>query len=147
MPTSAEIKKAIVAAGLEVYRTRGHVVQLADRVRENLLMDSGVSIHGRHASHASAPKVVFIVRAQRTDFPSDGEERLFDRARGLAAAAVARGFREADTHVREVCDPGDAARRLDTWYEVQFEKAVADVQTAIDEARFVIGLEKSAAPQ
>lgn len=141
MPTSAEIKKAIVAAGLEVYRTRGDVVYLAERVRENLIMDSGVSIH------ASAPKVVFIVRAQRTDFPTDGEERLFERARSLAAIAIERGFREVDTHVREVCDPGDAARRLDTWCEVQFEKAVADVQAAIDEARFVLGIEKAAAPQ
>lgn len=140
MPTSAEIKKALVAAGLEVYRTSGDIVHLAERVRENLLMDSGISIH------ASAPKVVVVLRAQRSDFPGDAEDRLFSRARSLADAAIARGFQEIRAHVREVLDPSDAARRLDTWCEIHLEKTVGDVDAVIVEARFALGLEKAATP-
>ena len=33
--TPADIKKALVAAGFELYRTRGNEVQIADRVRDN----------------------------------------------------------------------------------------------------------------
>jgi hypothetical protein len=140
MPTSAELKKALVAAGIEVYRTRGDVVHVAERVRENLLMDSGIAIH------ASVTKVVFVVRAQRNDFPADGDDRLFERARGLAVVAVERGFREVEAQVREVLEPVDAGRRLDTWCEVQFEKEVADLQAAIEETRFILALEKAATP-
>jgi hypothetical protein len=140
MPTSAEIKKALLAAGLVVYRTRADVVHVAERVRENLLMDSGIAIH------ASTSKVVFVVRAQRNDFPADGDERLFERARILAAPAIDRGFREVQVQVREVCEPGEAGRRLDTWCEVQFEKVVADTEAAIEETRFVLALEKAASP-
>lgn len=140
MPTSAEIKKALVAAGFEVYRTRADVVHVAERVRENLIMDSGISIH------ASAGKVVFVVRAQRNDFPEDGDERLFERARALAAGAIARGFREVEAQVREVLEPVEAGRTLDTWCEVQFEKVVVDLEATVEETRFLLALEKAASP-
>src|SRR5580693_8138474 len=107
MPTASEIKKALKEAGLEIYRTRGDVVYLADRVRENLLMDAGTFIRGNGAATVartspgddggSAPKplaVGFVVRAQRTDFPNDGEEHLFQRARGAAQEALGQGYRE-----------------------------------------------------
>ena len=138
MPSSAEIKKALVAEGIEVYRTRGDVVHLAERVRENLLMDAGISIH------AAAPKVVFVVRAQRSDFPGEVDERLFERARGLAASAIDRGFVEVAAEVREVDHPGDVGKKLDTFCEVQFEKVVGDLAAVVAEARFVLGLEKTA---
>src|SRR5947207_651583 len=118
MPTPNEIKQALQKAGFEIYQTRGDVVHLAERVRENLLMDSGIRVH------AARPMVVFSVRAQRNDFPGDGDDALFERARLLAAPAVARGFREASTRVTPVLDPGDAGRTLDTWCEVLFEKDV-----------------------
>ena len=138
MPTPAEIKKALVAAGLEIYRTRGEVVHLAERVRENLLMDSGIFVH------AAESKVGFVVRAQRTDFPNDGADRLFERARDLGAPALARGFREVNAEVRKIFDPGDANRTLDTWCELSYEKPVADLAAAIDVAKFVLTLEKAA---
>lgn len=141
MPTSAELKKALVAAGIEVYRTRGDVVHVAERVRENLLMDSGITIH------ASAPKVVFVVRAQRNDFPGDSDARLFERARSLAAVAIDRGFREVTAQVREVCEPVEAGRKLDTWCEVQFEKEVASIEAAIEETHVILALEKAAGPR
>jgi hypothetical protein len=138
MPPPAEIKKALVAAGIEVYRTRGDVVHIAERVRENLLMDAGIFIQ------ASAFKVVFVVRAQRGDFPGDGDERLFERARRLALSALDRGYREASAEVRDVFHPSDARRRLDTFCEVQFEKVVGDIDAVVAEARFALTLDKAA---
>jgi hypothetical protein len=151
MPTAAEIKKALRSAGLEVYRTRGEVVHLADRVRENLLMDADTYI-GPAASEpgqevqSTGLRVGFVVRAQRNDFPSDGDEHLFLRARQVAAAAVERGYREVGAEVHKVLDPGNGDRTLDTWCEVSFEKETADMETAIAEARFALSLEKAAAP-
>jgi hypothetical protein len=140
MPTPAEIKKALREAGLEVYRTRGDVVHLADRVRENLLMDADTFIH------ADALRVGFVVRAQRNDFPNEGEEHLFERARRQAAAAVEQGYGEVAAEVRTVFDPGDGERTLDTWCEVSFEKAVPDLGAAVAEARFALCIEKAALP-
>jgi hypothetical protein len=142
MPTVLEIKKALKDAGLEIYRTRGEVVYLADRVRENLLMDAGTFVRGGLA----APRVGFIVRAQRNDFPNDGDDHLFERARHAAASAVARGYRETATEVRRVLDPGDGERTLDTWCEVTFEKDAAALVDAVVELRFALALEKAAAP-
>lgn len=139
MPTPTELKKAFVAAGFEIYRTRGDVVHLAERVRENLLMDSGVLIE------ASTTKVSFLVRAQRSDFPNDAEERLFERATSLAHGAVERGYREANREVRRVMDPGNGERTIDVWCEVLYEKPTPDLEAAITEARYALGIEKAAA--
>jgi hypothetical protein len=156
MPTAAEIKKALKEAGLELYRTRGDVVFLADRVRENLLMDAGTFVRGQAAQAAQAggapptpgarPRVGFVVRAQRTHFPNDGDPHLFDRARNLAAPAIARGYLEIAAEVRQVLDPGDDQRTIDTWCEISFEKEVDDLGAAMIEARFALALEKAAAP-
>jgi hypothetical protein len=140
MPTSLEIKKALKDAGLEVYRTKGDVVHLAERVRENLLMDAGIFIC------AAGPRVGFVVRAQRNDFPHEGEDGLFARARSMAAPALDRGYLEVVAEVRKVFDPGDGQRTLDTWCEVSFEKPVDDLASAVDEARFALSIEKAAAP-
>lgn len=137
--TITDVKRALIEAGLEVYRTRGEEVQIADRVRENLIMDSGVSL-----AAGSSLRVGFIVRAQRSDFPSDPIADLFARARALASDAAARGFVESETRVSDLNDPGDPSRTLDTWYEVRFEKAVADLPQALDEARFALSIEKAA---
>jgi len=144
MPTAAEIKKALREAGIEVYRTLGDVVYLADRPRENLLMETGVSVRSV-APLGTAVRVGFVVRAQRSDFPHDGEDQLFARASGLAAAAVPRGYREAAREARKLVDAGDS-ERVDTSCEVAYEIDVEDLDAAIVEARFALALEKVAAP-
>src|SRR5690606_10767504 len=58
MPTSSEIKRALREAGIEIYRTRGSIVHIAERVRENLIMDAGVRID-------ESLRVTFYVRAER----------------------------------------------------------------------------------
>ncbi len=146
MVTPAEIKKALREAGVEVYRTRGDVVYIAERVRENLLMDSGVFVDAQHAQEAGHPKVGFVARAQRTDFPGVPDDQLFERARKLGEPALSRGFREVGTNLREVTDPGDAERVIDTWCEIQFEKPVESLEGAVGEVRFALSIERAALP-
>jgi hypothetical protein len=141
MPTPAEIKKALLRAGFEIYRTRGDGVHVAERVRENLLMDSGIVVG------ADPLRVGFVVRAQRNDFPGVADEQLFECARGLAKPAIERGYSEGSTSVRQVRDPGDAERTLDTWCEVQFEKPVASLDLVLGEVGFILSLEKTALPR
>ncbi len=134
-----EIRKALIAAGFELYRTRGDEVQVADRVRDNLIMDSGVSVKAK-----GSLTVKVVVRAQRSDFPSEGAATLFERARQLAAGAVSRGFVETATLTNPMQDPADPARTLDTWYEVCFEKPVASLEEAMTEVGFALKVEKLA---
>lgn len=141
MPTPTEIKKALIAAGFELYRTRGEVVHVAERVRENLLMDSGIFVHTGRST------VGFVVRAQHTDFPNDSEDQLFVRARALAGDALERGYREVEASTRAIFDPGDGDRKLDTWCEVQFERDADGIDGALDEVRFALGFPKSAGNQ
>src|SRR5207237_2061540 len=87
--TPSELKKLLLAEGFEVYRTLSDQIILADRVRDNLIMDSGVA-----ARLGSEPRVRFIVRAQASDFPADSTAEIFERARRMAAEARARGYHE-----------------------------------------------------
>lgn len=136
--TVAEMKKALVAAGLEIYRTRGQVICLADRVRENLIMDAGAFV-----GVGEALRVGLVIRAQASDFPGEAEAQLFDRARAVAASAIPIGYLEIDAQVQQVKDPGDPERILDTWCDVVLEKLVADLPAAIDEARRAVAFDKA----
>lgn len=132
-----EIRKALLAAGFELYRTQGDQVQIADRVRDNLIMDSGVSV-------STALSVKFVVRSQRSDFPNDATAKLFERARALAAAALARGYVETSAVTNPMHDPVDPSRTLDTWYEIWFERTVTTLDEAMAEVGFALGIEKTA---
>ena len=134
-----EIRKALIAAGFELYRTRGDEVQVADRVRDNLIMDSGVSVKAK-----GSLTVKVVVRAQRSDFPNEGAATLFERARQLASGAVSRGYVETATLTNPMQDPADPARTLDTWYEVCFEKVVETLEEAMTEVGFALKVEKAA---
>jgi hypothetical protein len=135
----AEVRKALIAAGFELYRTRGDEIQIAERVRDNLIMDSGVSV-----STKGPLAVKVLVRAQRSDFPSDGAAMLFERARQLALSAVSQGYVEVATLTSPLQDPADPSRTLDTWYEVSFEKPVQNLEEAMREVGFALKIEKSA---
>jgi hypothetical protein len=137
-PTPNELKKTLLARGFEVYRTLGDQVVLADRVRDNLIMDSGVA-----ARPGSAFSVRFVVRAQASDFPSVSADDLFERARVCAAPALGRGYTEVGVAEVPVRDPGDATQTLDTWYEVSFERSVTTEDELEQELRYALGLEKT----
>jgi hypothetical protein len=136
---AAHLKKALIEAGFEVFRTRGEEIVLAERPRENLIMDSGARLR------AGDPlEVRVVLRAQKADFPNEDDARLFERVRTLGAQAISAGFTEVDMAATRVPDPGDAERTLDTFYEITFAKPAASLPDAVAELRFVLGLEKRA---
>ena len=139
--TPSELKKLLLAEGFEVYRTQSDQIVLADRVRDNLIMDSGVA-----ARLGDAPGVRFTVRAQGSDFPTESVEQILERARQLGGVALSRGYREVASHSVPVQDPGDSTQTLDVWHEVAFEKTLSDDAELIEELRFAISLEKTATP-
>lgn len=117
----AELKKVLVQKGFQVFRTVGSQVILAERVRDNLVMDSGVSVV---CGKSLAVRVT--VKAQASDYPREGEEELLARARkliGAVAPSAANSFEEVQTAVVPITDPGSPERQIDTCYEVTFERA------------------------
>jgi hypothetical protein len=136
---AARIKKALVDAGFEVFRTRGEEIVLAERPRENLIMDSGVRLR-----LAEPLEVRVVLRAQKADFPNEDEPHLFERVRKLATPAVSDGFAEVSTSVTKVTDPGDAERTLDTFYEITYAKRAPALADALVELKFALSLEKRA---
>jgi hypothetical protein len=136
-PPSA-LKKSLVQEGFEIYRTSPSLILLADRVRDNLLMDSGVAV----VEGALAVRVV--LRAQAADFPGEAPESLFARARALGDSIRQKGYQELRAEAVPVRDPSDRSRTLDTWYEVSYELGVADEAALFTELRFALGLRKTA---
>ncbi len=139
--SAAETKKLLTARGWMVYRTVGEAVLLAERVRDNLIMEAYVSVH------VGDPVLVrFAARAQRADFPSSSETEasLLERARKMGEPALRWGFREQRTEVEAITDPMDPGRSLDTWYQVHFEKAVTTEEALLEAVEQAMGLEKIA---
>lgn len=138
--TPQELKKALSEAGFLVFRTMGDEILLAERVRENLIMDSGVRVR------ASEPlQVRVVLKAQRGDFPGEDEARLFERVRKLAQPALSGGFTEVNQSVVPVLDPGDAQRTLDIFYEIVLAKDATALDSALDGVRFALALERMVA--
>lgn len=113
----AELKKHLVAEGFQVFRTLGSQIQLAERVRDNLVMDSGIAIV---CGNALSLRVTF--RAHARDFPKEEQEALLGRARKLMAAGP-DGYEEVEHSVVPISDPGAPDSQIDTCYEVTFERA------------------------
>jgi hypothetical protein len=133
------LKKALIAEGFEIYRTGPNLISLADRVRDNLLMDSGVSV-----VQADSLGVRLVLRAQSLDFPGEDAVNLFERARSLASAFEGRGYAEVGAGAVPIRDPSDKARTLDTWYEVTYERSVRDETELYSELRFALAVVKVA---
>lgn len=141
IPSRNELKRELVAQGFEVYRTLPDRIVLADRVRDNLIMDSGVA-----AVIGELLAVRFVVRAQSSDFPGETPDELFGRTRTLAMPGRAVGYREIEQSVVPVRDPGDKERILDTWCELTLERKVSSVAELMDELRRALSLDKTASP-
>jgi hypothetical protein len=137
--TASFLKRALIDAGFEVFRTRGDEIVLAERPRENLIMDSGVRLVAREPL-----EVHVVLRAQKADFPNEDDAHLFGRVRTLDAAIVAGGFSEKGTAVSRVEDPGDPSHILDVFYEITFSKAAPALEDALDALRFAVTVEKRA---
>lgn len=142
MPTATpqELKRLLIAEGLEIYRTLADRVVLADRVRDNLIMDSGVAALCR--SGKMGVRVVF--RAQSGDFQGETPEGLVAHARRLAEHEMEPGFVEVSAEAVPIHDPSDHAHVLDTWYEVTYEKLVDDAESLLRGLRSALGWVKVA---
>lgn len=136
-PPSA-LKKSLVAEGFEIYRTSPSWVALADRVRDNLLMDAGVA-----ALQGETLGVRVVLRVRGSDFPGELPEHLLDRARALGEDLRQKGYREVSAEAVPLPDPGDRSRTLDTWYEVSLERSVADEPELFAELRYALALPKT----
>ena len=137
--TPQELKKALISAGFEVYRTSGEEVILADRARENLILDSGVRIR------ASEPiQIRLVMGIRRAQFPADDEQALFDRVRELAEPLLSDGFAEISTGVAPVIDPADQERTLDTFYEVVFAKSQEGFDASLPSVKLALQIAKTA---
>lgn len=140
--TPPQLKKALVSAGFEVFRTLADEVVLAERVRENLILDSGVRVR---ASGESRWAIKVVLRAEGHDFPGDDEAALFARVRALAAPLAENGFVEVAANVVPMKDPSDEERTLDTFYEVVVERVFPAELDALGAAlREALAFEKSA---
>lgn len=135
--TPQQMKKILLEAGFEVFRTRGDEIALAERPRENLIMDSGVRL-----KVGDPFQVRLVLRAQKADYPNEDEKHLFERVRSIAVLALADGFAEVSSTVSPVNDPGDAERTLDIFYEILYAKDAATVESAVESLKFAMSLEK-----
>lgn len=133
-----QLKKLLIAEGFEIYRTIPGVLLLADRVRENLIMDSCVR------AELDPLAVTFVTRAQESAFGGVSEEQLFEGARFLGADALSLGYAEVDARSVQILDPGDKSRVIDVWHEVEYRKPVGDVPELVRELRYALALEKTA---
>lgn len=131
------LQSALHQAGVEVYRADEREIHIAERVRFHI-MDSGVRL--RLEDNA---RVSFTARTQRSDFPNEMAEQLFERVRSMVGqSAGARGYAEADAKTVKVLDPVDDSRVLDVWHEVTYEKDTADLSDIIDEIRWALSVDK-----
>ncbi len=139
---SKKVKEVLVAAGIEVYRTRPAEVHVAERIRLHI-MDSGIRV-----VPGDPFGVAFTVRSQRSDFPEEVEaSSVFDRLREVVgAAALSRGYAERGSSTTPVKDPSDGERLLDVWHDITFEKAGCDADAMLDEVRWALGLERYIGP-
>ena len=136
-PDVQSLEKALVAAGVEIYRSDGHEIQIAERVRLHI-MDSGIRVFVTGAS-----TVQFTVRSQRSDFPNAEPESLFERVRAsVGAQATERGYAEAKTATVTVTNPVDSSKVLDVWHEVTYAKAVGTPEDVVREVQWALEVEK-----
>ncbi|MFO0625647.1 MAG: hypothetical protein U0325_08530 [Polyangiales bacterium] len=135
-----DLKRALVAAGLEVFRTRGEEIHLAERQNVSL-MEAGVRVRG-----GAAPGVIVVARAQRSDALAAQAEQLFDLVRARSASLVEAGFLEVSAAAREIRSVSDPAHVVDTWFEVTFQRDASDLEGLVGLARLAIRADRYVVP-
>ncbi len=134
-----DLKRALIAAGCEVFRVRDDEVHLAERQNVQL-MEAGV-----RARAGSAPRVTVVARAQRNDSPALTEGALYEAIRQACAALSSAGYREEQAEAREIRSVSDD-HVLDIWYEVVFVRDVSSMDEAVVEVQRALTLERCIVP-
>jgi hypothetical protein len=135
-----DLKRALVNAGLEVFRVRDDEVHLAERQNVQL-MEAGV-----RARAGATPRVTVVLRAQRNDAPKLSEEALHDEVRKRAEPLIAAGYKEIEASAREIRSVSDHTHLLDVWYEVTFVHDVASIDEAVSEVQRALQVERYVVP-
>jgi len=147
---TAELKRRLRAEGFEIYRTLEGRVLLAERVRDNLIMDSGVAAGPVAAAagtgEASGGPCVFVtVRAQLGHFPGASWEIVLQHAWDLARAFEGRGYAAGEPATSDIRDPSHPDRTLDTIVEIPLVRPLADLDQLLAELRVALSLPRSSA--
>jgi hypothetical protein len=125
-----ELKRRLRAEGFEIYRTREGRVSLAERVRDNLILDSGIAVgpldspHERWNASEGEFDIHVTVRAQASHFPRATPDAVAARANELAEGLTDQGYQRESNRISGLPDPGDPKRILDTSYEVVLRRVV-----------------------
>jgi hypothetical protein len=134
-----DLKKALVASKLEVFRVRADEVHLAERQNVQL-MEAGVRVRG-----GEAPGIVVVVRAQRNDAPALSAEAFYDLVRSRSTALSDAEFTEVAARAREIRSVSDASL-TDVWYEVEWTRATLDLEETVAEAKRAMSVERYVVP-
>jgi hypothetical protein len=131
-----ETKRALREAGLQIYEVREGFITLAERVRDNLILQSGIAVS------TSPFRVQVTLRAQSLHFPGQTQDQVLAHAVELAGNFVARGYREVGTTRTEVADPSHPERTLDVVHAViverpcdSWEEVLSEIKEAFSSAR------------
>lgn len=149
MPSSDlnELKRRLRTEGFEVYRTHQGLVCLAERVRDNLILDSGIALG---PDPESAPDLLLLrvtLRAQATHFPGYPEEAVQVQARELAEPWLEKGYLEEAVTNSRLTDPGDPSRLLDTSHQVQVRLGGLSWEAVLVEVRWSFALRRASSDE
>lgn len=130
IPPAAELKRMLRSEGFEIYRTSPGAILLAERVRDNLIMDSGVAIVSGEGF-----EVRVTVRAQASHFPGASAESMRQRAGELAHSFEQRGYERGTVAESQVPDPSNPGRSLDTSFEIALHRSFDRLQDVFQELK------------
>ncbi len=128
------LKKLLKALGFEVYRTSQGKVLLAERVRDNLIMDSGVAVgpEGDYGAEPQKLRITVTLGAQASHFPGSTQEALKAELGKLAAPFVERGYEESGSDERHMLDPSDPNQVLDTSHELRLDRCLEESELKLE---------------
>lgn len=140
---TTELKKILRGAGFEIYRTTAQLVHLAERVRDNLIMDSGVAAQLTGTAEMQVFSVQVNLRAQASHFPGAAEDQVWNHARSLAQGFFDSGYIEDGSRAEPMIDPSDPSQSLDTSYEILLTRTVPDLDALHEELRAALNRRRS----
>lgn len=138
--TVKDLKRALIDAGMEVFRVRDEEVHLAERQNVQL-MEAGV-----RTRLGGTPKVTVVARAQRNDAPSLTDQVAFELVRQRLSALREAGYTEVSAETRELRSVSDPNQIIDVWYEVTFERPVGSLEEAVSETQRALAAERYVVP-